>query len=211
MVAHLLTVDERLGRQVADGLAMHKLPAPARPAVPVRDDPPSPALSLVGRMKDTLDGRCVGALVAEGSDARALAALRKAVEGEGAALRVVAPKIEVALGDGKRIVVDGQLEGTPSVVFDAVAILLSNRAAATLSAEKSALDFARDAFAHLKAIGMDAGGERLLAAAGIESDAGIIDLRDTASFVRAARTRHWERESQNAVVDKEPVRTGNRM
>ncbi len=89
---------------------------------------------------------------------------------------------------------DGQLAGTPSVFFDAVAVLLSDEGAKKLSTEAAAIDFVRDAFGHLKAIAVDAGGAKLLAAAGIAADAGVVEARDTKAFLRAAKTRKWDRE-----------------
>ena len=47
-----------LGRRVADGLALDELPPPPAPAAPIIDMAPSPALQLIGKMKDTLEGRC---------------------------------------------------------------------------------------------------------------------------------------------------------
>ena len=61
-------------------------------------------------------------------------------------------------------------------MFDAVAIILSDEAAALLGKEAAAIDFVRDAFGHLKAIGVDKGGEALLKTAAIEQDAGVIAI-----------------------------------
>jgi len=48
-----------------------------------------------------------------------------------------------------------------------------------LANESPAIDFVRDAFAHLKAIGVDSGGQSFLANAHVASDAGIISISDT--------------------------------
>jgi catalase len=50
------------------------------------------------------------------------------------------------------------------------------------------------AFGHLKAIAVDAGGQRLLKAASVGQDAGIVDANDTGAFIAAAKTRQWARE-----------------
>ena len=68
MVGHLLNIDPDLGRRVADGLALESLPRPPAPAAPIIDMAASPALQLIGKMKDTLEGRAVAILVADGSD-----------------------------------------------------------------------------------------------------------------------------------------------
>ena len=54
------------------------------------------------------------------------------------------------LADGSLMAADGQLAGTPSVLFDAVAVVLSDDGAKTLALESAAIDFVRDAFGHLK-------------------------------------------------------------
>ncbi len=195
MVAHLLVIDGGLGQRVADGLGLDKLPAPATPAQPVQDLPPSAALSIIDNAKATLAGRCVAILVDNGSDGAAIAALKKAVVDAGARVKIVAPKVGgVTLANGKKLAVEGQLAGTPSVLFDAVALVLSDTAGKTLSREAAAVDFVRDAFGHLKAIAADAGAQAVLKAAGIKADAGVVGADDAKAFVDAACTRQWARE-----------------
>ncbi len=53
----------------------------------------------------------------------------------------------------------------------------------------------RDAFGHLKAIAIDAGGQALLQKAGVVPDAGVLAAHDTARFIAAAKTRQWGREA----------------
>jgi len=113
----------------------------------------------------------------------------------GAAVKIIAPKVGGAkLADGSVLAVDGQLAGTPSVLFDAVAVLLSDEGAKALAKESVAIDFVRDAFGHLKAIAVDQGGQKLLASATVGQDAGIIDASDQDAFITAAKTRQWKRE-----------------
>jgi catalase len=80
------------------------------------------------------------------------------------------------------------------VLFDAVAIILSDEGAKALSMEGAAIDFVRDAFGHLKAIAVDKGGQMLLKAANVGQDAGVIDTTDRDAFITAAKTRQWDRE-----------------
>jgi len=196
MVGHLRNIEENLAQRVAFGLGMDDLPQAPTPAVAVQVLAPSPALQLIGKMKDTLEGRAIGILVADGSDAASIDAAKKAATVAGAKVKLVAAKIgEVKLADGSLLKVDAQLAGTPSVLFDAVAIILSNEAAALLGKEAAAIDFVRDAFGHLKAVGIDKGGEALLKAAGIEPDSGVVVIEDNVgSFIAAAKTRQWSRE-----------------
>ena len=196
MVANLLHVDASLAKRVAAGLALDKMPAAAASAAPVLDLDPSPALQLIGKMKDTLQGRCVGILLNDGSDGKALSAIRKAVLAAGASVKVVAPKVGgVTLADGTLQAVDGQLAGTPSVLFDAVAVLLSSAGAKALCREDAALQFVRDAFGHLKAIAIDAGGKALLQHAGVAADGGVVAASAVGAFITAAKTRQWDREA----------------
>ena len=195
IVGHLRHVDPDLARRVADGLGLQRLPPAPPAAVEPVDLPLSPMLQLIGKRKDTLAGRCVGALVDEGSDAAAIAALREAVEAAGAQFKIVAPKLSGAkLSNGRSLPADGQVAGTPSLVFDAVAVVLSETAARRLASEAAALDFVRDAFGHLKALAVDAGGRALLRAAGIEADAGVVAAQRAAAFVKLAKNRQWDRE-----------------
>ncbi|MET0935292.1 MAG: catalase [Luteibacter sp.] len=196
IVGHLRHIDESLARRVADGLALDTLPASPPARAPTLDMKPSPALQIIGKMKPTLQGRAVGILVNDGSDGGIVARLRKAIEAEGATVKIVAPKVGgVKLADGARLPADGQLAGTPSIVFDAVAIVLSSQGAQLLVNEAAAVDFVRDAFGHLKAIALDAGGRTLFDAAGLEADGGVVDATAVKPFVAIAKTRQFAREA----------------
>lgn len=195
MVGHLVHIDAALAQRVADGLGMDGVPPAPPAAVPPAQMPPAPEVRIIGRMRETLEGRCVGILIDDGSDAAALAALRKAAESAGATVKIVAPKLGGAvLSNGKKQPADGQLAGTPSVVFDAVAVLLGEAAGKKLAKESAAVDFVAFAWAHLKAIAHDAGAAPLLKAGNVGKDAGIVDADDTKGFIAAARTRQWARE-----------------
>jgi len=196
MVGHLLHIEEELAQRVAAGLGMAELPPAPTTAVAVQDLEPSPALQLIGKMKDTLEGRVVGVLIADGSEATSINAVKQAATAAGATVKMVATKIgDVKLADGSLIKVDGQLAGTPSVMFDAIAIILTDTASVLLAKDAAAIDFVRDAFGHLKAIAVDKGGEALLKKAGIERDAGVIAVDSLDRFMAAAKTRQWEREA----------------
>jgi catalase len=100
----------------------------------------------------------------------------------------------VKLADGSMLAADGQLAGTPSVLFDAVAVILSDEGAKALSMESAGIDFMRDAFGHLKAIAVDQGGNTLLRLAHVGQDVGIVEDNDKDAFITSAKTRQWERE-----------------
>ena len=97
--------------------------------------------------------------------------IKKAATEAGASVKIIAPKVGGAkLASGSMLAADGQLAGTPSVLFDAVAIILSDEGAQALSRDSAAVDFVRDAFGHLKAIAADKGAQALLKAASIGHD-----------------------------------------
>jgi len=197
LVAHLRHVDEGLAQRVASGLGLARLPTAPKPAAPVQDLDLSPALRIIDRMKPTLKGRCVGILVAEGSDVKQVEAIRAAAKKAGAQVKLVAPKVNVKLSDGALVAVDGQIAGTPSVVFDAVASVLMPPEARKLARQAVAVDWFRDAFGHLKAIAACGGTrEHLFAAAGIEPDEGVFEPDDVKGFLAAAARRQWAREEK---------------
>jgi catalase len=196
MVGHLRHIDQDLAQRVGVGLGMPKLPPAPAAALAPQELASSPALQLIGKMKDTLEGRAIGMLIGEGSDAASIAAVKKAVTAAGARVKIVAPTIgAVNLSDGSLLKIDGQLAGTPSVMFDAVAIIVSPGTAALLANDGAAVDFVRDAFSHLKAIAVDSGGDVLLTKAGIVRDAGVIAIDTVDRFIAAAKTRQWAREA----------------
>ncbi|MGC4088054.1 MAG: catalase [Polyangiaceae bacterium] len=196
IVGHLRHVDEFLAKRVADGLGLEKLPRAPAVAVEPFDMAPSPALELIGKMKQTFEGRALGILLDDGSSAEVVAALSAAAEKAGASVKLVAPKLSgLKYENGTAAKVDAQLAGTPSVIFDAVAVVLSERAAIRLSKESAAIDFVRDAYGHLKAIAVDAGGRALLTAANVPTSDGVVDAEHhVGKFIRAAMTRYWQRE-----------------
>lgn len=196
MVGHLRHIDEDLSKRVASGVGLGALPPAPPVAVTVQELDVSPALQIIGKMKDTLEGRVVGVLITHGSDRASIDAMKNGVTATGAKVKFVAPKIgDVKLSDGSLLKIDCQLAGTPSVMFDAVAIILSDAGAAAFGKEAAAIDFVRDAFGHLKAICVDQGAEGLLKKAGIEKDAGVIAIGAMDRFIAAAKTRQWDREA----------------
>ena len=195
VLGNLQNVDTALAQRVADGLGVDLPKANAAASAPY-DMEDSPALRIVGKYPDTLKGRAVGILVSDGADGAVIDAIKAAAEGAGATVKIVAPKIGgVKLKGGKRLKADGQLAGTPSVMFDAVAIVLSEAGCAELLKEGAAIDFAKDAFGHLKAIGFTPEAQPLLDKAGVEADAGVIDVSsDAKPWLAPAATRQWDRE-----------------
>ena len=190
VLGNLRNVDEDLAKRVADGLAM-PLPAANKAARAPIDMEPSDALSIVKQGDPPLKGRKVAILFAEGSDLAAIDKLKGEIEKAGGAVFTVAPKVGGLKLKGGTLKADGQLAGSPSVLFDAVALVLAPDAAAMLAKEGAAVQFVMDAFGHVKTIGHDAGAQALLDKAGVEPDAGVVSLD---AFAKVAPKRHWDRE-----------------
>jgi catalase len=153
----------------------------------------------VRKAPKTLEGRKVAVLVTDGSDPALVQALRAAIEKEGARLAVVAPKIGGVKGaGGKAIAADHALSAAPSVLFDAVVVAASKDGTALLATQAAAVDWVRDAFGHLKVVGHVSAARALLDKAGVESDAGVVEVdtpKSFATFVAAAKKqRIWDRE-----------------
>jgi catalase len=213
MLGHLTVIDPELAARVAAKLGMEGEAEAITPARPPADLEPSPALSLLQKAPKTLAGRTVAVLVADGSDRGVVDRLRAAVEKESARLEVVAPRIAGATAaDGRAIACDHALAAAPSVLFDAVAVVVSDAAARQLSADPHAVDWVRDAFAHRKVIGHSLEAAALLERAGVAPDPGIVALgapRDVAGFVGAAMNgRIWARERDDRNGAPPPRRNG---
>jgi catalase len=201
MLGHLHWVHLELEAEVAKALGMQGESENLTPAVPPKEDvAASPALSLLKKAPETLHGKRVGLLVTNGTDDASLAALQNAIEEAGGVPKLIAPTIGgITTAAGTRLEVAHALSSAPSVLFDAIALLPSQEGALALLWEAAAVDFARDAFGHLKAIGYNAAAAPLLDKANVERelDAGVLTLDDPAAFVAAAKkSRFWQRENR---------------
>ncbi|WP_312622182.1 catalase C [Agrobacterium pusense] len=202
MVSHLLNIDETLASTVAQKLGFQSMPKPAEAAVPTRQDlEPSPALSIVNRGPQRFEGRKLGILITDGVDAKLLQGLTEAVTAEKAVFELIAPKVGGAVAsDGTLINAHYMIDGGPSVLFDAVALLTSAEAIDDLVKEATARDFVADAFQHCKFIGYDQSALPLLEKAGIADamDEGVLPLPGedglTAFVSELGKLRVWARE-----------------
>ena len=139
-------------------------------------------------------------LITDGTADRVVASLKKQLKAAGATLCVVAPKVGGATTkSGKKLEADEALAGAPSCLFDAIVVAPSAAGADELLGVAAAVDWIRNAFAHLKVIGFTAEASPLLEAAHVarEADAGTvsIDGDDFEPFITAAmQHRIWDRE-----------------
>jgi len=194
MMGNLVNVDPDLAKRVADGLGM-PLPKANPSAAPVQDMDTSPAIRIIEGPFDlpTIKGRSIGILIADGTDAAGLETLTSAIGDAGGRPVLVAPKVGGAkLSDGSKMPADLQLAGGPSVLFDAVVVLLSEAGTASLLNEGAAVQWVMDAFGHCKAIGHTPEAQALLDKAGVVPDAGVVPADK--GYVAAAGKRYWDRE-----------------
>ena len=202
MVSHLSNIDETLASKVGHALGFKSMPKPADAAMPTRQDlEPSPALSIVEQGPKRFEGRKLGILVSDGTDAAIFKALLAEITEQKATFEVIAPKIGgVTLSDGNWIEAHQMIDGGPSVLYDAVALLPSAEGTGDLLKEATARDFVADAFVHCKFIGYVETALPLMQKAGIADslDEGVIALgaaRDVMTFIKAlGKLRVWGRE-----------------
>ncbi|MGR9274581.1 catalase [Rhizobium leguminosarum] len=202
MVSHLMNIDETLASKVGHALGFKSMPKPADAAMPTRQDlEPSPALSIVERGPKRFEGRKLGILVSDGTDAAIFKALLAEITEQKATFEVIAPKIGgVTLSDGNWIEAHQMIDGGPSVLYDAVALLPSAEGTGDLLKEATARDFVADAFVHCKFIGYVETALPLMQKAGIADalDEGVIALgaaKDVTAFIKAlGKLRVWGRE-----------------
>ncbi|NKK00999.1 catalase [Rhizobium leguminosarum bv. viciae] len=202
MVSHLMNIDETLASKVGHALGFKSMPKPADAAMPTRQDlEPSPALSIVERGPKRFEGRKLGILVSDGTDAAIFKALLAEITEQKATFEVIAPKIGgVTLSDGNWIEAHQMIDGGPSVLYDAVALLPSAEGTGELLKEATARDFVADAFVHCKFIGYVETALLLMQKAGIGDalDEGVIALeaaKDVTAFIQAlGKLRVWGRE-----------------
>ena len=135
-------------------------------------------------------------LLTDGANSELVKSNKSAIENEGATVKIIAPKIGgVSLSDKIKFEFDGQLAVMPSVLFDAVVLVLSDKGCQDLMKDSAAIDFVSHAFVHLKVIGMTAAAQPLLDKAGVIADGSIIDISQGVSdFIKSAASQQWDRE-----------------
>ena len=215
MVSHLLNIDADLASTVADGLGLD-LPKPAKAAQPTLTKlPPSDALSILKRGPESFAGRKVGIFLTDDADASLFAALVSAIGKEHATFEVIAPKIAGAtLSDGTVVPAKQKIDGGPSVLYDAVALIMSEESARLLQTHTAAKDFVCDAYAHCKFIAYSPEVLPLFEAAALadKEDEGFVVLKskkDAEAFIRAARAlRLWTREPVTKAKDDSKPKAG---
>jgi catalase len=195
MLGHLLWIDDQLANAVIGALGAEGKAEKIAPAkVPVDLDL-SPALSLGGKFKPTLEGRKVGILLGAGFDPKMKTDVVLQIKSAGAKAAIVTRKIHGELDSrGNVAVPDMALRAAPSVLFDAVVVLSGPDGDKALAADPNAISFLMDAKRHCKAVGFS-GIPSLAKKAGVVEEPGMIDLAGKTGvkgFVDAGRKgRPW--------------------
>jgi catalase len=236
MVGMLAHVDRTLATRVAQGLGLvvpSKIEGPLNLSIPADGNAkqfqpkpvtkpvqPSAALSMANTIKDGIKTRKIAILVADGFDAAALSAMKKALEAAGAQAKVVAPHLgHLKSSDGTEVKIDFSLLTASSVLFDAVYIPGGDKSIKALMADSDAVQFVSEAYKHCKAIAASGAAGELVHASCLEAnevpnakakgdkpgaDAGVITGSDAqpgkiaTAFIKAiAQHRHWSREMKD--------------
>ena len=226
MVALLELIDEELATRVAAGLGFPEIPRldlPINHSIPADADPdavqpraqqrkivPSPALSMLNTVKDTVATRRIAILAADGVDMASLKQMKEAIERSGGAAKIVAPRLGTLTGGDDAALIDFSLLTTSSVLFDAVYVPGGPESVAALAAERDAIEFVTEAYRHCKPIGATSEGSDFLRACpgvlekGSDRATGVFTSGNAASpaFVEQFATavashRFWDRARKN--------------
>jgi catalase len=225
MVGLLTQVDKTLASKVAEGLGIavpkpqqplnHSIPADGNPKkyqpveVKQRIDK-SDALSMANTIKNTIKTRHIAILAANGVD-DTLTTIKKALEAEGAQVKIIAPALGMIKGStGQTIKVDQSFLHAASVLFDAAFIPGGAKSAQALINEPDAVHFVNELYKHCKAIGAEKEGIELLKASYVgkkiadkndaDALAGVIINASIKKFITAvAQHRFWEREKKHNI------------
>jgi len=201
----LANIDLTLAKRVAENLG---LPAPTQGTVEVRKTSleRSPALSQANLLPGDIKTRKVAILAANGVDAAAIDAMKKALKAEGAHAKVLGPtSAPVKTADGKALPVDASMEGMPSIAFDAVFVPGGAASIKALSADGVALHYLLEAYKHLKAIALHGDAKQLQDLLKLEADAGLLQGVDVAAltkpfFAAIGEHRVWAREPKAKAI-----------
>ena len=233
MLVILSNIDKGLAQEVAYGLGLSipkMLDNTLNQSIPADGNPQqyesinkqaslmrSVALSMANTLKNSIRTRKIAILAADGVDSKALNAIKKTLEKEGAVTQVIAPKLgSIVSESNEMIAADQSFLTAASVLFDAVYVPGGANSVATLEAEANAIHFLNEAFKHCKPLAFDEKARQVLEATyfsrkisknnsddtvlreGIAINADTKKLSE--QFVKIiAQHRFWEREKPRKV------------
>ncbi len=201
MVSHLLNIDGDLAKSVADNLGIEKLPKAAQPASKIIETlQPVNSLSILKNPPDTMAGRTLGILLSDGFDEQVLSSLQSAAKSADVDVKLIGPRVgKVVSKSKKKFTIDEKIEGGPSILFDAVFLLMSEDGSKDLAEVPEAKDFISDAYSHKKFIGFSDGSQAFLKMTGMTDkvDNGFFHYSKSSnakSFLDSCKAlRFWDR------------------
>ncbi len=202
MVALYTHVDPTLAQLVAEGIGVSiptnnprpgTLPPSGRPTVEK-----SAALSMENTAKNTIKGRQIAILAADGVDDATVQTIKNALMQQGAKVKVVSRILGTIKGtSGQEVPVDKSAITTDAIMFDAVLIPDGAASVAQLLKQGAAKQFVAEAFKHGKAIGAVGEGIQLLYNSNIP---GLVMKDNATSRTASSSTTTATVVSSNGVV-----------
>lgn len=203
-----LAVPEKDGIQLNMGVPADADPADYQSEPASANVGKSAALSMAHPPKVGIKTRQVAILAADGVDASQLNRMKDALSAEEAIIAIVAPRVGMLkTSAGDMIKIDGSLQTTASVLFDAVYVPGGQASVKALMQQDESSRFIHEAFMHCKPIAATGEGVELLkaaahgGAANLLSSDGVVTSETTADesipqqFIDAiAQHRFWSRE-----------------
>ncbi|MHC5306262.1 catalase [Bartonella sp. LJL80] len=201
VVSQLMNIDEELANKVAQSLGIDEKLQAAETKIKANTTlKASDALSILKNTPQSFKGRKLGIFISDGIKQDDLKILEAEFTKAGATVERIALKVGgVKDAQGKRIEAQYQIDGGQSVLFDAVAILVSEDQTETLGKSAALRDFLNDAYAHYKFIGYHAAAMGLFQSIGLDSkmDDGFVKLDDKnasqAFLKQCCALRFWDR------------------
>jgi catalase len=229
MVGLLSYVDEELAEKVADGLGLdfpikvekplnHSIPADGKQEdyEPIKVKPKtkkSEALSMANTVKKSIATRKIAFLATDGVDDSDLMAMKKALIGENAEVKIVSTRSgHLKSKSGDKIKIDESFLTTDSVLFDAVYLPGGSASIEKLTKFPDAIQFIDQAYKHCKPIASSKDGVDLISQTAMSVQLknqnaslddpmnGVLVNRKAEEFIQAiAHHRFWDRESKGLV------------
>jgi catalase len=198
LVSHLPNIHSNLAKMVAKGLGFISVPDAIESNRRVLNLPLSPALSILKNSPRSFEGRKLGVLVSNHTDAQVLKNLMNTIKKQSATLEIIAPTIAgVTLNDGKKLIAQNNIEGGSSVLYDAVAILIADKEVENFKNNPTVHEFINNAYIHYKFIGYTEAVTPIFNLLSIKLDGGMCLIKEDSvkSFIKKCdNLRFWERK-----------------
>ena len=199
MVAHLKNIDSKLADELASQLGISsKIDAADAASKPRHDLPTSDSLSILKSQKQSFAGRKLGVVASRDFDKDKVKNLKDFAAEHEFQIEWISDKIEND-GSADGIQFQQALAGAPSVLYDAVYLMISADQRDTFRQIPMMKDFLNDALLHKKFIALDKSAEPLLELAGeTKPPAGVFVIQQPDDFKKfhssLAKLRCWDRK-----------------